>query len=131
MGALNILLDTHAFVWWLNDDNRLSGGARRVIADPKATVYVSAASGWEMATKARLGKLGDPAGAIPRLATIIVEQGMTELPITMTHAVRAGMLPGPHRDPFDRMLIAQAQVEGVAVVTSDDVFDAYDVPVVW
>lgn len=128
---MKILLDTHALIWWLDDDSRLSEVARAAIADRSATVFVSAASGWEMATKLRLGKLRDPAGAVPRLATIIADRGMTELPMSVTHAVRAGMLPGPHRDPFDRMLIAQAQVEGLRLVTADRAFDAYDVAVLW
>lgn len=128
---MRILLDTHALIWWLDNDSRLSDVARAAIGDRSTTVYVSAASGWEMATKVRLGKLRDSAGAVPRLATVVTDRGMTELSVSLTHAVRAGMLPGPHRDPFDRMLIAQAQVEGLRLVTSDRAFDAYDVAVLW
>ena len=131
MGAVNLLLDTHTLLWWLNDDPRLSEAARSRITDPEATVFVSAASAWEASTKLRLGKLSDSANAVPRLSAIIRERGMTELPIGIDHGVLAGSLPGPHRDPFDRMLIAQARIEGLPVVTSDPVFRAYDVPVIW
>lgn len=128
---MNLLLDTHTLLWWLNDDPRLSEAARSRITDPEATVFVSAASAWEASTKLRLGKLSDSANAVPRLSAIIRERGMTELPIGIDHGVLAGSLPGPHRDPFDRMLIAQARIEGLPVVTSDPVFRAYDVPVIW
>ena len=131
MGAVNLLLDTHTLLWWLSDDPRLSEAARSRITDPEATVFVSAASAWEASTKLRLGKLSDSANAVPRLSAIIRERGMTELPIGIDHGVLAGSLPGPHRDPFDRMLIAQARIEGLPVVTSDPVFRAYDVPVIW
>lgn len=128
---MNLLLDTHALIWWLDDDDRLSEVARAAIADPRATVYVSAATAWEMATKVRLGKLRDPAQAIPRLSEILHERGMTAMPIRIAHAIVAGTLPGPHRDPFDRMLIAQSRLENVPVVTADPVFGRYEVPVVW
>jgi len=128
---VNLLLDTHTLLWWLNDDPRLSEAARSRITDPEATVFVSAASAWEASSKLRLGKLSDSANAVPRLSAIIRERGMTELPIGIDHGVLAGSLPGPHRDPFDRMLIAQARIEGLPVVTSDPVFRAYDVPVIW
>ena len=131
MGELVLLLDTHTFIWWLDDDDRLSERARAAIADTDAAILVSAASAWELSTKVRLGKMSDPTGAIPRIGSVIHERGMSALPITVTHAALAGALPGPHRDPFDRMLIAQSRIEGVPLVTSDPVFEAYDVPVVW
>ena len=125
------MLDTHAFIWWLDDDHRLSPAARAAIAKPEATVFVSAATAWEMATKVRLGKLRDPSDAVSRLSEIVSERGMSELRVSIEHAVRAGRLGGAHRDPFDRMLIAQSQLENLAIVTADAVFAAYDVPVVW
>ncbi|HLB38408.1 MAG TPA: type II toxin-antitoxin system VapC family toxin [Gemmatimonadales bacterium] len=131
MGALRLLLDTHAFIWWLDDDHRLSATARAGIADTRNTIYVSSATAWEMATKVRLGKLKDPAGAVPRLGKVLAERRMVELPITVAHAALAGSLPGPHRDPFDRMLIAQGRIEDLPLVTNDAVFQRYDVPVVW
>lgn len=127
----SILLDTHALIWWLEDDRRLSRRARKVIADANTAVYVSAASGWEMATKVRIGKLRDPSNAIPRLSAILVERGMIELPVSMQHACEAGALAGEHRDPFDRMLIAQSRIEELPVVTADPVFEAFEVPVLW
>jgi PIN domain nuclease of toxin-antitoxin system len=128
---MNVLLDTHALIWWLDDDRRLSRRARKVIADAKNSVFVSSASAWEMATKVRLGKLRDPANAVPRLSSILVERGMIELAITVAHASEAGLLPGVHRDPFDRMLIAQSRIEELPLVTTDPVFEEFDVPVIW
>ncbi len=128
---MNLLLDTHALIWWLDDDNRLSRKARAAIANSDVQVFVSAVSAWEMSTKVRLGKLRDPTDAVSRLSGIVTEQGMSELPISIEHAVHAGRLGGKHRDPFDRMLIAQSQLEDLAVVTTDPVFATYDVPVVW
>lgn len=129
MGAVSLLLDTHALLWWLADDPRLDPRARQAIAEPDTPVWVSAASCWEIATKHRLGKLDDPAGIIPRLPDIVQERGMAPLAISPRHALAAGALPGPHRDPFDRMLIAQARMEQLTVVTIDPVFQEYGVPV--
>jgi len=128
---VRILLDSHALIWWLSDDPRLSSVARALIADVSNTVLVSSASAWELSTKVRLGKLTDAAGVIPRLPDVLLERGMTELPVTVAHAVEAGSLPGPHRDPFDRMLIAQSRIEQVPVVAIDPVFQSYAVDVIW
>lgn len=128
---MRILLDSHALIWWLSDDPRLSPVARALIADVSNTVLVSSATAWELSTKVRLGKLVDGTGVIPRLPDVLLERGMTELPVTVAHAVEAGALPGPHRDPFDRMLIAQSRIEEVPVVTIDSVFQAYSVDVMW
>jgi PIN domain nuclease of toxin-antitoxin system len=126
-----VLLDTHALLWWLFDDPKLSVAARAAIADPDNEVLVSAASAWEIATKARLGKLPE-AGDVPtELPSYLRKSRFAVLPITAEHALAAGHLPGPHRDPFDRMLIAQARLEQVPVVTVDPVFGGYAVPVVW
>ena len=131
MGAVGILLDTHALIWWLDDDTRLSRAARAAIADPENLVYVSAASAWEMATKVRLGKLRDPDGVVPRLSQVLRDRALTALPVTVDHAVAAGGFSGPHRDPFDRMIIAQSRIEGLPVVTTDPIFTRYAVPVIW
>lgn len=128
---MNLLLDTHALIWWLDDDRRLSKRARKAIADPAATVFVSSASAYEMAMKVRIGKLADPAGAIPRLGAVLAERGMTELPVSIAHAVEAGRMGGEHRDPFDRILIAQSRLEGLVVVTSDAAFAENGVRVIW
>ena len=131
MGALRILLDTHALLWWLFDDSRLSRRAREAIAAPEHDILVSAASAWEIATKHRIGKLPE-AGDVPvRLLDYLRKARFAVLPISAEHALAAGALPGPHRDPFDRMLMAQAQAEGLAVISADPVFAAYGVETRW
>jgi PIN domain nuclease of toxin-antitoxin system len=119
---VSLLLDTHALLWWL-DGTRLSETITERIADPGELVVVSAASIWEASIKAALGKLEVPEA----LATAVVEEGFEPLPITFNHAERAGALPPHHRDPFDRMLVAQALVEGLTVVTHDPAFEPYGV----
>ena len=132
MGAVtDLLLDTHALLWWLFDDPRLSAAARAVIAAPEQRIWVSAASAWEIATKARLGKLPE-AGDVPQKLTHYLRRArFLELPIGIEHSLRAGALPGPHRDPFDRMLIAQSFVTGYPIVTIDPVFSDYGVKTLW
>lgn len=125
---IRLLLDTHAFVWWLTDDPALGEKAREAIADPGAVVYVSAASIWEIAIKAQLGRI-DILDA--DLVAEIAANDFAELPIAARHADRAGRLPPHHADPFDRMLVAQAQLEGLVCVTRDPTFEAYGVPVLW
>lgn len=131
MGGVSILLDAHTLLWWLDDDSRLSRRARRLIADADNTVYVSAATVWEIAIKVALGKLADRDGAVPRLPSILVERGMTSLPILPTHAVEAARLPLIHRDPFDRMLVAQSRLEQLAIVTNDAIIKRYEAETVW
>ena len=121
---MSLLLDTHVVLWWLAGA-RLAPAAAERIADGGELVAVSAASVWEAAIKAALGKLRTPEG----LADVVVEEGFEPLPITFPHAQLAGELPAHHRDPFDRMLIAQALTEGLTVVTHDPVFASYGVPV--
>jgi PIN domain nuclease of toxin-antitoxin system len=128
---VRVLLDTHALLWWLDGDRRLSPKARRAIANEANVVLVSAVSAWEITTKARLGKLAGARDVAADVSACVAGQGFTPLDVTMIHAQRAGSLGGEHRDPFDRMLIAQAQVEDVAVVTDDGAFDAYDVRRLW
>ena len=129
--ASGYLLDTHVLLWWLFDDPKLSGTARDIIQAPDNTILVSSASGWEISTKHRLGKLPHAGEAVRHLPSLLLKSRMTVLSITMEHALAAGALPGRHRDPFDRMLIAQGQIEGLPIVTSDRVFQQYSVELVW
>ena len=132
MGTVTaLLLDTHALLWWLFDDPRLSAAARAAIAAPEHRIWVSAASAWEMATKARFGKLPE-AGDVPqKLLHYLRQARFLELPISIEHSLRAGALPGPHRDPFDRMMIAQSFSTGYPVVTIDPVFRDYGARTIW
>ncbi|MBW1706635.1 MAG: type II toxin-antitoxin system VapC family toxin [Deltaproteobacteria bacterium] len=129
--ASRFLLDTHALLWWLFNDNRLSRTAFAIIQSPDNRILVSSASGWEIATKHRLGKLPHAGEAARNLPSLLRRSRMDVLPITMEHALAAGALPGPHRDPFDRMLIAQGQIEGLPIVTTDPAFKQYPVTLVW
>lgn len=123
---MSLLLDTHALVWWLAGEPMAAAATAR-IADRTTLVVVSAASVWEIGVKAALGKLKlEVEGS---LADLIEEEGFEPLPISIPHASRAGELPPHHRDPFDRMLIAQAQIERLTLVTRDPAFEAYDVDV--
>ena len=128
---MRILLDTHAFVWWTAESERLSETAYGSIADEANTIIVSAASAWEIATKHRIGKFAEADALACDMAGAIASQGFEELAITVTDAERAGRLPGPHRDPFDRILIAQALGHDVAVVSLDRAFDRYGVNRIW
>jgi len=128
---VQLLLDTHAFLWWLAGDEALSAAARTEIADEGNDIFVSAASAWEIATKHRIGKLPNVAAIVNDLDKEAVDQGFVGLPISLRHAQVAGTLPGPHRDPFDRMLIAQAMLEKLAIVSNEQPFDAYGVARLW
>ena len=128
---LRILLDTHALIWWLTDSSRLSETVRHAIFDPLNEKRVSAATAWEITTKHRLGKLPGCELIAADVAGAIAQQGFAELPLTVTDAARAGALPGPHRDPFDRMLIAQALAYDLVVVSNESLFDRYGVRRLW
>ena len=123
-----LLLDSHAYLWWLMDDPKLSRIAHQHLGDPSSIVFVSAATIWELSIKASLGRLdlGDA-----DLIEEIADNGFVGLPVTTRHAALAGSLPPYHADPFDRMLIAQATLEDLACVTKDQAFDRYGVPLVW
>ena len=123
-----LLLDTHAYLWWLTDDPSLGTNARAAIADPATIVYVSAASIWEISIKARLGRIEV---FDTDLVAEISASDFSELPVVARHAERAGQLPPHHADPFDRMLVAQAQLEGLVCVTRDPFFEAYGIPLLW
>jgi len=128
---VRLLLDTHALLWWLDGDRRLSRKARTAIGAEINSVIVSAASAWEITTKARLGKLPGAIDVAADVAGCVAGQGFSTLDITILHAQRAGRLPGDHRDPFDRMLIAQAQLEDLSLVSDNRVFDTYGVTRFW
>ena len=123
---MRLLLDTHVFLWWREDNPRLKEAARREISSSEKVV-VSAASAWEVAIKVGLGKLRLPTS----FEDGVEESGFGQLGIEFRHAAAVGDLPPHHGDPFDRMLIAQAQVEGLTVVTHDPRFKPYGVPVIW
>jgi len=111
------LLDTHAFLWWLDGGEKLSQAAKRTISDEANEIFISAASAWEIATKWRLGRLSAAEAVARIIPETIADQGFGELPITVEDATRAGWLPGPHRDPFVRMLIAQALAHGLVLIS--------------
>jgi PIN domain nuclease of toxin-antitoxin system len=125
------LLDTHALLWWLADDPALSLSARRFIAETKNTPVVSAASAWEIATKVRLGKLPTAADLAADLTGLMERAGFELFAISAEHAIRAGLLAGAHKDPFDRMLVAQAQAEAIAIISNEKLFDHYGVRRIW
>lgn len=128
---MNLLLDTHAFLWWLAGDAALSMPARAAIEDTGNPVFVSAASAWEIATKVRFGKLPRAATVALDLAPVLAAQGFIPLPISFAHGQAAGALPGPHKDPFDRMLMAQAMLDDMALVSNERQFDSYGVRRFW
>ncbi len=128
---MRLLLDTHAFIWWFSGSSRLSLPARQELEDDGNDVMVSAASAWEIATKHRLGKLPDAEALALDITGAIAGQNFEELPITVEDAARAGALPGPHRDPFDRMLIAQALARNLVLISSESLFDRYGVRRLW
>jgi PIN domain nuclease of toxin-antitoxin system len=126
-----LLLGTHAFLWWLAGDERLSTDAREAISEELDPIFVSAASVWEIATKHRLGKLPAASRIVGDLAGVIESQGFVGLPITIRHGETAGALPGPHHDPFDRMLIAQALLDDLVLVSNEQAFGAYGARLLW
>lgn len=126
-----MLLDTHALIWWLAGDEALSRCARDAIADEANEIVVSAASAMEIATKFRIGKLPGAALLAQNFEEIIAEQGFGELPISVRHARRAGDMNIAHKDPFDRLLIAQAQVEDRVLVSNEALFDEFAIKRLW
>jgi PIN domain nuclease of toxin-antitoxin system len=125
-----LLLDTNTLYWWLEDPKRLTSDARGVIEDPSSSVMVSSAVPWELAIKTNLGRL-DAQALLANWDAKLDGEGFSELPIESSHAIRAGLLPPHHRDPFDRMLVAQAQATGWPIVSADRVFDNYGVRRIW
>lgn len=128
---MRLLLDTHALLWWLLDDPRLSRPARRAIEDVGNAIFVSAASAWEVALKAAKGKLPLPPQAERRIQAEMEAARFVELPVTWRHAFAVRQLPRHHLDPFDRLLIAQSRLEGLTIVTNDRAFARYQVDRLW
>ena len=128
---MKLLLDTHALIWWLAGDDALSPRARAAIEDEVNPVAVSAASAMEVATKFRLGKLPDAALLARDFEAIVAAQGFTELPISTRHVRLAGAMTIPHKDAFDRFLIAQSQAEDMVLVSNESLFDGFGVARVW
>jgi PIN domain nuclease of toxin-antitoxin system len=123
---VKLLLDTHVFLWWRANDRRLKRVARDAIADADV-VFVSAVTAWEAAIKAALGRLRYP----DTIDSVVEDSGFEKLSITLAHAERAARLPRHHADPFDRMLVAQSEMEDLTLVTSDRALGAYARPIVW
>ncbi len=128
---MRLLLDTHAFVWWLAGSGQLSHAARSAIADESNDKLISAASAWEITTKHRIGKLPEAEEPALDMAGAIARQGFEELAVTVAEGARAGALQGPLRDPFDRMLIAQALMRDLVLVSTEALFDRYGVRRLW
>jgi PIN domain nuclease of toxin-antitoxin system len=128
---MKLLLDTHALLWWLTDDPRLAAHAKALIADERNTVLVSAASAWEIATKHRLGRLDLATALLPRFNELIGLDGFQHLPVTYLHAIRAGGYAAEHRDPFDRMLAAQCELEAATLLTCDSAFESFACNTAW
>lgn len=123
---MRLLLDTHVFLWWRADDRRLGPAARTAIAEADV-VFVSAATAWEAGIKAALGRLSFP----DTIEAGVEDSGFEKLPITLAHAERAARLPKHHADPFDRMLVAQAEIEDLTIVTNDRTFAGYASEILW
>ncbi len=128
---MKLLLDTHIFLWWITDDPQLSLNARELIGDGHNTLYWSAASSWEVSIKYALGRMPLPEAPEQFLPAEIEKNRIESLPIIDAHAFQAGKLPHHHRDPFDRMLVAQAQVESIALLSNDRQLNHYDVEIHW
>ena len=131
MGSrVNLLLDTHVLLWWFTSDARLSSASGHALAETNNIAYVSAAVAWEVAIKTTSGKL-EAQAILSDFHGLLLQRGFRRLAISTAHALRAGQLPLHHRDPFDRMLVAQAQALNFPIVSADTVFDRYGVRRIW
>jgi len=128
---MRVMLDTHVFLWWITDDPQLSPLARKIISSGKNKLCLSAASGWEMAIKARLGKLRLPDNLGSFISEQLVINAIETLAVLMRHALHVYNLPDYHRDPFDRLLVAQAQLENLPILTADSQIACYPVEIIW
>jgi PIN domain nuclease of toxin-antitoxin system len=128
---VRVLLDTHALLWWATDDSSLPERSRKRISESYNGVVVSAVSAWEIATKMRLGRLPSATDIVSDFEGFLQRQNFEGLPISLAHGIRAGLLPGHHKDPFDRMLIAQAQAENLPIISNDSVLDQYGIRRIW
>ena len=128
---MRALLDAHAFIWWVLDMPNLSDPCRSVLADGENEILLSVASSYEIAYKAAQGKLTLPDAPEAYIRSRLAANGFASLPVELSHALRAGTLPRIHRDPFDRLLVAQAQIEGLPILTADPAISRYDVETIW
>ena len=128
---MRLLLDTHAWLWWLMDAPQLPSQARQAMQERHNEVFVSAVTAMELATKHRLGKLPQAALAVQDFHELVLADQFRHLPITHAHALRAGSHPAEHRDPFDRLLAAQSEMEGLTLVSRDPAFTQFGIPVLW
>ncbi len=128
---MRVLLDAHAFIWWVLDVPNLSNSCREILADGENEVLFSAASGYELACKADQGRLALPEAPEEYIRSRLAPNGFESLHVELPHALRAAMLPRIHRDPFDQMLVAQAQIEGLPILTADPAISRYDVETIW
>ena len=128
---MRVLLDTHSFLWWITDDPRLSPRAREIMSDGGNQLFFSAASGWEIAIKARLGRLSLPEPLESFVPVQLAENSIEGLPVALSHALHVASLPDYHRDPFDRMLAAQSQLENLPILTGDPLIGRYSVETIW
>ena len=128
---MKILLDTHAFLWWITDDQKLSSRAREVISDAENELFFSAASGWEISIKVQLGRLKLPEEPERFIPEQLRMNFIRSLPIQMRHALFVSALPHHHRDPFDRILVAQAQLEEMSILSADLQMSRYQVELIW
>jgi PIN domain nuclease of toxin-antitoxin system len=127
---MRALVDSHVLIWWMTSDSRLSKRAAAILRDRRSEILVSSAVGWELAIKVNLGKI-TPASLIESLEEAMLSETFTELPIALPHAIRAGLLPLHHRDPFDRLLVAQAQSLETPIISGDSLLDGYGVERLW
>lgn len=127
---MNILLDTHALIWWFEGAPELSKRAASILGSSDNLILISAAVGWELAIKLNVGKFHTPA-LVHDLESMVEREGFAELPISLDHTIRAGLLPLHHRDPFDRLLVAQAQALNAPVLSADAALDQYSIRRIW
>jgi PIN domain nuclease of toxin-antitoxin system len=128
---MRYLLDTHAFLWFVTDDSRISPKAKSIIKDNHNEIYFSAASAWEMSIKSRLGRLTIEGELEPFIVQQLAENSFSPLSITISHSIYTSTLPEIHKDPFDRMIIAQSKVENMSLISKDKNIKKYKVPIVW
>ena len=128
---MRLLLDTHTFLWWISDDPQLSATAREIISEGGNELFFSAASGWEIAIKAQIGKLKLPSNLEQFIGEQLLQNAINTLPVQLSHTLHVYTLPPLHRDPFDRLLISQSQLEQLPILTADVQFQQYPVQVMW
>ena len=128
---MRLLVDANALYWWWTKRERLTRAAHDALVAGESELFVSSASAWELATKHRIGRLPGAEAFLPDFADLLDESRMTPLTVELAHALEAGRLPGLHRDPFDRLLIAQAKIENLGVISADRVFSEYGLHVIW